>query len=152
MDYNLKLSQLAGLATAFASEIENDKTLSKGEKFLHLQRFFRDIAKLSKTFDKTKKELETIIKNQAYDTGDGKSQELEVEGVIGQVKYDQANTIWLDDKQFQELKRMINNKENITGVKGTIKKFSGAEIEGVKYAMKKAYKEELTNLLNSYGL
>lgn len=86
-DYNTKLSQLAGLATAFASEIENDISLKSGEKFLLLQRFFADIAKLTKAFEKMKKEIEVIAKETLYDKGDGKSEEMEIEGASVMIKF-----------------------------------------------------------------
>lgn len=85
--YNTKLSQLAGLVTAFASEIENDTDLKSGEKFLLLQRFMVDINKVIKTYEKSKKSLESFAKENLKDLGDGKSQEIDFEGANIFVKY-----------------------------------------------------------------
>jgi hypothetical protein len=85
--YNTKLSQLAGLATAFASEIEGDTNLKKGEKFLLLQRFFADIEKVTKSFKKLEDEIKDFAKTNLYDTGDKQSNEIEYFGASVFVKY-----------------------------------------------------------------
>jgi hypothetical protein len=60
-----------------------------------------------------------------------------------------TNTIWLSSKQFEELKRMVETKENLVGVENIIKKYSGQVIDGIKYQMKKEYKETLNKIINT---
>jgi hypothetical protein len=57
------------------------------------------------------------------------------------------NIVWLTQEQFEKLKQLIQSGENREGVLGTIKKFSGATLEGVTYKMKKAYSDELNTLI-----
>ena len=85
--YNTRLSQLAGLFSQVASEISNDTTLLKGEKFLILQRLIADITPTLKTFDEVKKEIEDFAKNELLDNGTGKSDEIKFEGASLLVKY-----------------------------------------------------------------
>jgi len=101
--YNTKLSQLAGLATAFASEIENDQDLLEGEKFLLLQRFFADIAKMSKSYEKIKKNLEKFAKENLKDTGNNQSQEIDYKGVSIFVKYSYPKPSLNAEKLKQDL-------------------------------------------------
>jgi hypothetical protein len=85
--YNTRLSQLAGLFSQVASEISNDTTLLRGEKFLVLQRLVADITPALKAFEQAKKEIEEYAKNVLLDNGSGKSDELEFEGASLIVKY-----------------------------------------------------------------
>jgi hypothetical protein len=103
--YNTKLSQLAGLATAFASEIENDENLKLGEKFLLLQRFFGDTAKMQKSFDIVKKEIEEYAKTNLADNGSGKSPEVQFEGASVLVKYSYPKPTLDSEKLKTELER-----------------------------------------------
>ena len=85
--YNTKLSQLAGLFTQTASEVVNDTSLLKGQKFLVLQRLIADITPALKAFEEVKKEIEDFAKNQLLDNGSGKSDETNFEGASLLVKY-----------------------------------------------------------------
>ena len=85
--YNTKLSQLAGLFTHSASEIVNDDSLLKGQKFLILQRLIADITPTLKAFEEVKKEIEDFAKNQLIDNGNGKSEETNFEGASVFIKY-----------------------------------------------------------------
>lgn len=58
-------------------------------------------------------------------------------------EWNATNTVWMTQEQFNSLLDLISRGENIEGVKATIKKYSGSVIEGVKYAMKREYKEKL---------
>lgn len=103
--YNQKLSQLAGLCTAFASEIENDTNLKSGEKFLLLQRFFADTTKITKTFENIKKEIENKAKETLFDSGNGKSEETEIDGASVFVKYSYPKPTLDGEKLAVELER-----------------------------------------------
>jgi len=103
--YNIKLSQLAGLCTAFASEIENDTNLKSGEKFLLLQRFFADTIKIQKTFESLKKEFEIYAKENLFDAGEGKSKEIELNGASIFVKYSYPKPSLDAEKLATELER-----------------------------------------------
>jgi hypothetical protein len=105
--YNTKLSQLAGLITAFASEIENDKTLKQGEKFLILQRIFVDLKPLEKAFSNSKKEIENWAKNNLHDNGDGKSEETEFDGASVFVKYSYPKPTIDTDKVVEDFSRLL---------------------------------------------
>ena len=59
----------------------------------------------------------------------------------------QENITWLTQEQFEKLKELLKTGEKRDGVLATIKKFSGATVEGVTYKMKKAYSDELKTLL-----
>lgn len=85
--YNEKLSKLAGLFSQVASEISNDTTLLRGEKFLILQRLVADITPTLKAFDEVKKEIEDFAKNELLDNGTGKSDEIKFEGASVFTKY-----------------------------------------------------------------
>lgn len=85
--YNEKLSKLAGLFSQVASEISNDTTLLKGEKFLILQRLIADITPALKAYKEVKKEIEDFAKNELSDNGTGKSDEVKFEGASLLVKY-----------------------------------------------------------------
>jgi hypothetical protein len=86
-NYNQKLSQLSGLITAFATEIDLDNSLLAGEKFLILQGIMASLKPLEKSFDKSKKAIEEIAKAQLQDLGDGKSDEIELDGASVMIKY-----------------------------------------------------------------
>lgn len=62
-------------------------------------------------------------------------------------KFDATNTVWMTQEQFEKLKTMIANNDNVEGVQAVIAKFSGAIVNSVKYAMKKEYREELKKAL-----
>jgi hypothetical protein len=85
--YNEKLSKLAGLFSQVASEISNDTTLLRGEKFLILQRLVADITPALKAFEEVKKEMEEYAKIVLLDNGTGKSDEIKFEGASLLVKY-----------------------------------------------------------------
>lgn len=103
-DYNTKLSQLAGLATAFASEIQNDQSLKEGEKFLLLQRFFCDIKPLEKVFKEQDNFFKDWAKNNLKD-GDIK----EFEGVEVTIKYNKPPAPALDaNLVYNELERVYS--------------------------------------------
>lgn len=82
--YNEKLSQLAGLTTTFFSEINGDNELQKGEKFLIMQRFFADIVKVTKDFQKIEKEIKDFAK---HNLGDQDKADYEGAEVIMQYRY-----------------------------------------------------------------
>lgn len=63
-------------------------------------------------------------------------------------EWNATNTVWLEDKQYQVLLELIEKKENIDGVKATYKKYNNTIIDGVKYAMKKEYRDKLNSLLS----
>lgn len=105
--YNIKLSQLAGLITAFASEIENDTNLKQGEKFLILQRIFVDLKPLEKSFENSKKEIEIWAKENLQDVGDGKSQETEFDGASVFVKYSYPKPTIDTDKVVNDYSRLL---------------------------------------------
>lgn len=65
--YNITISKLAGLFTQLASEIKNDESLEKGQKFLLLQRLFADIAPSMKTYESLEKELKEYAKENITD-------------------------------------------------------------------------------------
>lgn len=69
--------------------------------------------------------------------------------VSTQQQWNATNTIWLEQKQFEHLLDLIEKKENLEGAKASIAKFSGSIIEGVKYSMKKEYKQKLESALNA---
>jgi hypothetical protein len=104
-NYNERLAKLAGLTLALSKEIENDTNLKKGEKFLLLQRYFADTILVKKSFEKIKKEFENFAKENLYDTGDGTSQEVEVEGVSILVKYSYPKDTLDAEKLKEELER-----------------------------------------------
>jgi len=64
-------------------------------------------------------------------------------------EWNETNTIWMSDQQYQTLVDLINKNENIDGVKKVILKFSGSIINDVKYQMKKEWKENLNNLIKN---
>jgi hypothetical protein len=104
--YNTKLSQLAGLATAFASEIENDENLKLGEKFLLIQRFFDEgISKIEKTWKSVEKQIDEWAKQNSADNGNGVSQEIEFEGASVHVKYTYVKPTLDSEKLKTELER-----------------------------------------------
>jgi hypothetical protein len=105
--YNTQLSQLAGLIKTFASEIENDSTLMEGEKFLILQRIFVDLKPLEKAFENSKKEIENWAKDNLFDFGDGKSQEIDYQGANIHVKYSYPKPTIDTDKVVEDYSRLL---------------------------------------------
>jgi cell division protein YceG involved in septum cleavage len=105
--YNKQLSQLAGLITAFASEIENDTNLLKGEKFLILQRIFADLKPLEKAFENAKKEIENWTKDNLHDQGEGKSKEVEMEGASVFVKYSYPKPTIDTNRVIEDFSRLL---------------------------------------------
>jgi hypothetical protein len=63
-------------------------------------------------------------------------------------EWNAKNTVWLTEEQYKKLVDMAQKGENIQGIHATIKKYSGQVIDGVKYMMKKEFKEKLKEILN----
>jgi hypothetical protein len=101
-EINQKLSQLAGLASAFAKEIELSDELSLGEKFLVLQDFFVAMKPLENEFSKSKKGFESFAKEQLQD-----GEEVERNGVLVSVKWSKPVAKVDTDKLEADYSRLL---------------------------------------------
>lgn len=58
-------------------------------------------------------------------------------------EWNATNTVWLASDQYNKLVTMAKANDNTDAVKAMVKKYSGTVIDGVKYNMKREYKENL---------
>ena len=106
-DIITKLSQLTGLISAFAEEIDLNKELKIGEKFVILQRVFANLKPLQRAFDSQKKELENLAKDQLRDLGNGTSESITVEGAELMIKYSYPKPSLDSDKLETDYIRLL---------------------------------------------
>ena len=86
-NYNETIAKLGALVNATASEISNDNSLLKGEKYLLLQRILLEIKPLQKNFENIEEELKGHALKNLKDEGSGESKTLDFEGAEILIKY-----------------------------------------------------------------
>jgi hypothetical protein len=87
IQYNNKISKLAGLFIQTANEILGDPSMKIGEKYLVIQQLMSGIKPATKIYDKIEKQIKTYAKDNLYDNGTGVSDPVIYEGSEVLVKY-----------------------------------------------------------------